>query len=215
VQPQQLALDLGTVTAATATVVTPSNAAAAHALAQWPRWPHPVLVLTGPAGSGKTHFARLFAERTLGRYVAGADLAAADVLALVAAPVAVDDIGRSDERALFHLVNAARAAGQALLLAGDRGGVALPDLASRLNAAPEVALAAPDDALLRRVLVGAFQARQLPADPAVVAFLAARMERTLHAAHDAVAAIDRAGLERRRGPTRGLAARALEAADAG
>jgi chromosomal replication initiation ATPase DnaA len=209
---EQLALDLGTVTAPPATVIAGCNAAAYRAMGEWPRWPHPVLMVRGPEGSGKSHLARAFAERTLGTLVAGSALGGADVLALAAAPVAVDDIEGADERSLFHLVNAMRASGQALLLTGGtRAGVRLPDLASRLRAAPEVALEAPDDTLLRRVIVDRFHARQLPAEPAVVAFLLARIERTLHAAERAVEAIDKAGLASRRGPTRPLAAAVLDA----
>jgi chromosomal replication initiation ATPase DnaA len=63
--------------------------------------------------------------------------------------------------------------------------------------------------LLRRVLLEAFLERQLPADPALVSFLMARMERTLHAARRTVEAIDRAALAERRSPTRPLAARIL------
>lgn len=211
---EQLALDLGTVTAPPSTVVSRCNEAAYRAMAEWPRWPHPVLVVRGPAGAGRTHLARAFAERALGTYVGGSALCGADILALAAAPVALDDVERTDERALFHLANAMRGTGEALLLTcGTRAGVRLADLASRLRAAPEVALDAPDDALLKRVIVDAFHARQLPAEPAVVAFLLARIERTLHAAQRAVEAIDRAGLAAGRGPTRPLAARVLEVAD--
>lgn len=208
---EQLALDLGTVTAPPQTVIARCNEAAYRAMSEWPRWPHPVLLVRGPEGSGKSHLARAFAERALGVDVPGAHLAEQDVLGLAQRPVAVDDIEQAGQRALFHLLNAMRASGRALLLTfRARAGIVLPDLASRLNAAPEVSLEAPDDALLRRVLVDAFHARQLPADPAVVAFLLARMERTLHGAQRAVEAIDRAGLAARKGPTRPLAARILQ-----
>ena len=48
----------------------------------------------------------------------------------------------------------------------------MPDLASRLRALPVVALTAPDDALLRAVLVKLFADRQLAVDESLVAFLA-------------------------------------------
>jgi chromosomal replication initiation ATPase DnaA len=206
----QLALDLGLPTEPPATVVSRANEAAYRLLDDWPLWPDRVVIVRGPDGAGKSHLARAFAQRTGGTVVAAPDLEAGDVIALAACPVAVDDFERADERALFHLVNAVRAAGSTLLLIGrTRSAVRLPDLASRLRGVPELALAPPDDAMLRRVLVEAFLERQLPVDPAVVSFLMARMERTLHAARRVVEGIDRAALAERKGPTRPLAARVL------
>lgn len=209
---EQLALDLGTVAEPPATVIGRCNEAAYRIMGDWPRWPQRALMVRGPAGSGKSHLARVFVERSGGTLVQGATLSAADVLMLAATPVAVDGVEDADERALFHLLNAVQAAGTTVLLTGGTGSeVALADLASRLRAVPEVMLDAPDDALLSRVLIGAFHARQLPAEAAVIAYLMTRMERTLHAAQAAVAMMDRAGLAQRRGPTRPLAARVLEA----
>ncbi len=180
---EQLALDLGSDDAPPATIVAPSNAAAFALIDEWPRWSHPVALVRGGEGSGKTHVAEVFADRTGATLVAGEALAASDVLRLARGPVVVDDADRADERALFHLINAVHAAGTTLLLtARSRAGIELPDLESRLRATPETVLQPPDDAMLRRVLVEAFHARQLPADPAVVAFLMARLERTLHVA---------------------------------
>ncbi|MBJ3777398.1 P-loop NTPase family protein [Acuticoccus mangrovi] len=205
----QLALDLAPVTTPPATVITPSNEDAYRVLDDWPRWPHPVAMVGGPSGSGKSHLAAVFAERVGGRLVEGAELAAADAVELARTAVAVDDMEAADERALFHLINAVRAAGTTLLLTGSRAGVRLPDLASRLRAVPEVMLDAPDDALMRRVIMETFMERQLPVDPAVVNYLLMRMERTLHAARAVVEEIDRRGLAERRAPTRPLAARVL------
>ena len=63
----------------------------------------------------------------------------------------------------------------------------MADLASRLRALPVVALTAPDDALLRAVLVKLFADRQLAVDESLVSFLATRIERSFAAARAAVA----------------------------
>jgi chromosomal replication initiation ATPase DnaA len=82
----------------------------------------------------------------------------------------------------------------------------LPDLVSRLRALPVVELAAPDDTLLRAVLVKLFVDRQLAVDESLIRYLVARIERSFAAARAAVAALDREALRQRRPVTRALAA---------
>lgn len=207
---EQLALDLGIPAGPTDTVLSPANTDAFGLVERWPHWPYPVYLVHGPVGSGKSHLAGTFALETGGRTVAGADLARHDPLTLAADPVAVDDAHEADETALFHLFNAARVSGQTMLLAARTPlAPSLADLASRLRQVPEMRLHAPDDALLAGVMRAEFTRRQLPPDPAVIAFFLPRMERTLHHAVDLVAMVDRAGLAARRGPTRPLAAQVL------
>jgi chromosomal replication initiation ATPase DnaA len=81
----------------------------------------------------------------------------------------------------------------------------VPDLASRLRALPVVALEAPDDALLRAVIVKLFADRQLAVDESLVAYLATRIERSFKAARAAVSALDREALRLKRPVTRALA----------
>ena len=82
----------------------------------------------------------------------------------------------------------------------------MPDLASRLRALPVVALAPPDDALLRAVIVKLFADRQLAVDESLVGYLATRIERSFAAARAAVDALDREALRLKRPVTRALAA---------
>ena len=88
--------------------------------------------------------------------------------------------------------------------------VALPDLASRLRAIPTVALSAPDDALLRAVLVKLFADRQLDVDESLLA-LSGDPDRALVCgrASAAVEALDREALRLKRPVTRALAAELL------
>ena len=119
------------------------------------------------------------------------------------------------DAALFHLINSAREAGASLLLtsrspAGDWR-VGLPDLASRLRMAAPATLAAPDDDLLRQVLVKLFADRQIMISRPVVDYLLLRMERSLRAAVDLVEALDRTALAEGGAITRPMAARVLSA----
>src|SRR5262249_56403147 len=91
---------------------------------------------------------------------------------------------------------------------------ALRDLASRLNALPVVALAPPDDALLRAVLVKLFADRQLAVDENLIGYLATRIERSFAAARTCVARLDEDAMRRKRPLTRALAAEILRSPSA-
>ena len=148
---------------------------------RWPDWPAASLALVGPEGSRQEP-----SRRDLG---AGSRRARCCRRARSTTPICrrrsrparwcsrICAEGAFDERALFHLLNLAREQGAFVLLtardrAGAAGASALPDLASRLRALPAVALAAPDDALLRAVIVKLFADRQLAVDESLVAYLA-------------------------------------------
>ena len=193
-----------------------SNAAALALIERWPDWPDRVLALTGPEGAGKSHLAAIWAERAGARRLAARALGETDLLAALATgALVVEDAGPGvDERALFHLLNLVREEAGWLLLtaptAPARFGVALPDLASRLRAVPVVGLDAPDDALLRALLVKLFADRQVAVDKNVVGYLATHIERSFAAARETVALIDREALRRQRPVTRALAAETLK-----
>src|SRR5262249_57599439 len=112
----------------------------------------------------------------------------------------VEDADRSayDERALFHLLNLAREKQLFVLLsargAPSRWSISLPDLTSRLKAVPIVEIGAPDDALLKMVMLKQFADRQLDVNPKVLEFLALHVDRSLQAATAAVEAVDRLAL---------------------
>ena len=215
--PVQLALDLPHEAAMGRDdfVESPSNAAALALVDRWPDWPAQAVLLIGPEGSGKSHLAHIWSARSGAPIVRAAEIAAEDGPRLVAAgALALEDAGPGlDEAALFHLLNLAREQGIALLLTAAAEpyawGIGLPDLVSRLAALPRVRLEAPDETLLRRVLVKLLADRQLAVEPAVLDYALARMERSLAAARRLVLLLDRLTLERRRPLTRALAAEAL------
>lgn len=200
-------------------LVSGCNADAIGWIERWPGWPASALVLYGQPGSGKTHLAHLWRERSRAVLVSGDALSEFEPSVLATArAVAVDDAERAPERALLHLYNCCTEAGASLLIvardAPARWPIVLPDLASRLRAAPAVAIAPPDDALLAAVLVKHFADRQVQVAPGVIGFLVRRMERSLAAAAALAAALDRAALGAGRPITIALARRVLaEAGD--
>jgi len=191
----------------------PSNEAALKLIGSWPDWPGRAMVLVGPQGSGKSHLAAIWAERSGARFLAARALETASLPdALATGALVVEDLadGLLDERTLFHLLNLVREEEAFLLLTARTapGGWALQirDLASRLRVLPVVTLAPPDDALLRAVIVKLFADRQLAVDENLVAYLATHIERSFAAARLAVAALDAEALRQHRPVTRALAA---------
>jgi chromosomal replication initiation ATPase DnaA len=191
----------------------PSNAAALSLIERWPDWPSRTMLLRGPEGSGKSHLAAIWARASGARMLSPRSLEGADVpIALATGALVLENLaeGRFDEAALFHLLNLAREERAYVLItarsAPSTWRIAVPDLASRLRALPVVALTAPDDALLRAVIVKLFADRQLAVDESLVAYLATRIERTFAAARAAVDALDREALRLKRPVTRALAA---------
>ena len=186
-------------------------------ICSWPDWPANALALVGPEGSGKTHLAMIWAAMAGARIISARALRDAEVpSALATGALVVEDASAdADDRALFHLINLAREDNAALLFTARSAPatwpVAIPDLLSRLRALPVVTLQAPDDAMLRAVIVKLAADRQLALDESVVAFMATRIERSFAAARAAVIALDNEALRQRRAPTRALAAEIFRA----
>ncbi len=194
-------------------LVSPSNERAYALIERWPDWPDTILLLEGPKGSGKSHLAAIWAAQAHGWTVDAFEVGTDRVPHRVSnGALDLEDLqsGGGGEPALFHLLNLARERRAYVLIttavAVGELPIRTPDLKSRLRLAPSVSLDPPDDALLRAVLVKLFVDRQLVVDTTVVDFLALRIERSLAAAAEAVAALDREALSRGRRITRPMAA---------
>ena len=191
------------------------NAGAFDALLRWPDGAGRVMALSGPAGSGKSRLAAIWAERVGAVGLNGAEAADIGPLELEGRPVLLDIAQDADEETLFHLINLAQADGGALLMVSRPSPrlwkVALPDLRSRLDAVRVVSLDAPDDAVLAAILRARFAERAItPADD-VIDYLVRRIDRSADAAAAIVAELDAL----HRPVTRALARQALERVDDG
>jgi len=217
--PAQLVLDLPHRQAYDAEdfLVSPANLAAVELIDAWPEWPHWAAIVLGPTGCGKSHLANVWRARS------GAEVVQADnvddgtvaCLKSTGALVVEDiDLGVANQAILFHLLNVARQDKSTLLLTSAKApgtlAIELPDLRSRLRALPVVQIDPPDEPLLRAVLVKLFADRQLTVDPAVISYIALRMERSMKAAGEIVDKLDKLALSMRRKISRQLAQSALE-----
>ena len=199
-------------------IVTEANAMAVAMIDDWAHWPGGKLVLTGPRGAGKTHLAHVWRDLSGASLVAARDLAQADIPALAAGPVCVEDAQQvagepESEAALFHLHNLVLSQRGALLVTADapprHWGLALPDLASRMSGTTLTALLPPDDMLLTVVLAKLFADRQIVPAPNVLPYLVRRMPRSFDMAGQLVEAIDDAALGTPKGGNLPLARRIL------
>lgn len=182
-------------------IVGPGNQAAVGLIDSWPQWTAPAAALFGPAGSGKSHLAAIWAAH------AGADVIEAAALGEAAlarrGPLVVEDVDRAPlapatEAVLFAWLER----GQSLLLTGREPPAAwpvrLPDLTSRLQALLAFPLWAPDEALLERLAKKLFADRQLAVPDAAIAQMIRALERSPAAVRDFVARADAAALAEKR-----------------
>jgi chromosomal replication initiation ATPase DnaA len=174
-------------------IVAPGNARALYFLDSFPDWPVPVMALVGPSASGKTHLARIWAER------AGATLLDARSLReSVRGPAVVENIDSAPtfahEPALFAMLEQ----GAPLLLTGRAvpaaWPVSLPDLGSRFQALLAFELGASDEALLMALAVKLFADRQIVVPESVVTHLVRTLERSPAALRDFIQRADDAAL---------------------
>lgn len=194
-------------------LVGSSNEAAFGVIDAWPDWADKIHLLTGPAGTGKSHLAAIWAETAGATRITPALLHEHDPETLAAhAALLIEDADRAGlaENAFFHLLNAVRRTGTPVLItaraAPDLWGLKTADLLSRLRLAPHVALETPDDALLGAILVKFFLERQIVVDTALIEFLRARVERSVPAMRALVERLDNEALARGRRVNRALAA---------
>ncbi|WP_375194847.1 chromosomal replication initiator DnaA [Sphingobium sp.] len=181
---------------ADAFLVSDANRIAVRHLEGWQSWPLAISVLTGPPLSGRSTLARHFVAMSGGRVI--------------------DDAQGQGDEGLFHAWNEAQTARRPLLLIGNdppmQWPVILPDLRSRLAAAPHVTIGQPDEALalalIERALssAGASYAADLPE------WLLRRIERSYVAIAAVTQLLDEAALSSGRKISVAMAKEALHAA---
>lgn len=163
-------------------LVSASNAEAVKHLEHSATWPVRVSVLVGPPQSGKSLLGTLFAEATGGEII--------------------DTVHDVDDDTLFHAWNRAQEQQLPLLMIANSPpsdwSVTLPDLKSRLAAAPVVTIADPDDGLAAALIERLFADRGTRIADDLPAYLVPRIERSYAAIHQIVMQLDEAALAQRK-----------------
>lgn len=212
----QLALDLGHEAshAEDDFIVGEGNRLAhAHVLA-FPHWPGPLTLIEGAPSAGKSHLARIWAERAGAEH---ASPATAEALSRGGGsqPLVVEDADRVGyaEAGLFHLLNQAMRDRRPLLLTAREPVANWPfatdDLKSRARLAAHFTVSLSDDIQLSQMFVKLFDDRQVAVEPKIIAYLVARMERSSEEAVALAGMLDRMALERGTAINRAIASEAL------
>lgn len=184
--------------------VTSCNKEALDFIDRWPNWPAPFAVLCGPPGCGKSHLAAVWQKQSGAYPLEQTDIGTRITSIHSNECCFVIDLatGIMDEEKFFHFYNRVSEFGGAILASAvsppGRWKFDLPDLGSRLRAAPVINIGMPDDILLEAVLVKLFADRQLRVGPDVITYLLRRMDRSLGAARDLIRVLDEAALAQKR-----------------
>ena len=210
-KPEQLPFDLGTRSAHEREDfwVSRSNREPIAWLDKWPDWPAPALIIFGPPASGKTHLLQVWKKEAGAIEILLRDLHVKTLAQRLgpAKEVMIDDIlpaldKPEQEEALFHLYNLLQERRGHLLLTAEKPvrdwPFVLPDLKSRLMAAPAVEVGSPDDDLMAVILTKLFSDRQIFVSQEVVQFILPRVERSFLALRQLVDKIDRRALSEKR-----------------
>ena len=196
-------------------LVGEGNALAHGRIMAFPHWPDPVTLVTGPPKSGKSHLARIFADRSGARFAGIEDLKSLATEGGIA-PVIVEDVDRLDydEAGLFHLLNQSMRERRPILLTAREDianwPLATDDVRSRARRAAAYTLELTDDIQLSQMFVKLFGDRQIKVDPKIIFYLVARMERSAEEVVILADLMDRLALAKGTAITRSIAADALD-----
>ena len=206
-------------------MVNKCNVQAINVIDIWPNWPFFAYVLYGPKGCGKSHLVHIFVERVLAFYKKPVNVKiinAQDITLHKAHTLHKENYclivenltSKINNEALFHLFNLYQNEGGYILFTSEiapaRMHFKLPDLQSRLNIIPSVAIGEPNDELLSALIVKLFQDRQIIITPEILNYIISNMERSFSFAIKLVEEIDIISMAKKRAVSVNIVKEALE-----
>ena len=203
--PKQLAFDLPSRPALGKSdfFISDCNLMAVKLLEDWSNWPNRQHVLSGSAGSGKTHLALVWAKSVSANVINISDIFDIDLQKATSTSLVIEGMDERPESGelennLFHLFNILLANGYYLLLTGKKDPkfwkVTLPDLRSRILGMRNARLLPPDDRLFLALIAKLFADRQIYPKPEVLQYIARHGERSFSTASRLVDFLDKAAL---------------------
>ena len=208
--------------------ISKSNEGAVNAVKNWEKWPTKKLLLTGPAGSGKSHLAEYWVEQVGADKISLSDICKFDIVRLSEKKgLLIDNIDKIItyssskkeiiEEKLFYLLNFITRTSCYFMMTSstpmNSWGLKLPDVTSRLRTSVFVELLPPDDNLLMAVILKQFDDKQIKVSPEFVTFVSKRINRSFDSIREFVNLIDQVGLKRKRDITIPIASELIKALD--
>ncbi|MBQ8871010.1 MAG: DNA replication protein [Alphaproteobacteria bacterium] len=206
-------------------MVSNCNLQAIRAIDSWPEWSFFAYVLYGPKGSGKSHLAHIFADHVMNTYykpiavkiinAKEITIKKANLLHEESPFLVVEDLNpKVDNEALFHLFNLYQNEGGHILFTAEnapaRMHFKLPDLQSRLNIIPSIAIGEPDDLMLTALIVKLFTDRQIIISQEVLNYIIQNMQRSFSFALRLVEEIDFISMAKKRAVSVTIVKEAIE-----
>jgi chromosomal replication initiation ATPase DnaA len=163
------------------------------------------LWLYGEQGAGKTHLAHIWQKRVGATFLTKDQIYHTDPSELAAKHrfMVIDNVEQlTDEVPLFHLLWNLKTHDAYVLITAkkpvSRMGIRLPDLRSRLNILPSVAILPPDDLLVRTLLLKHFSDLQLKVEAPLIDYIATHIERSFQAIADYVEILNQEAMAQHR-----------------
>ena len=180
--------------------VNENNMEASELINMWPNWFNGVAVIDGPEKSGKSHLANIWKESINANiYNLDVNLTFSDIN--TNENFVLDNfhnLSRENEENFFHVYNRTFSNKKNILITLDKNKfkkINLKDLESRFNSFSSATIKAPDDNLVKALIIKYFQDQQINIDPSVVAFILKRIERDYVTIFNFLKEIDNLSLE--------------------
>ena len=177
-------------------IVGKSNYESVRWIDNWPEWDSNGLLIIGPSGSGKSHLASVWKNKSSAIKV---NLSDKNSLKNDCNNLIIEDIHKLHEYYdLLHFINYANESGGKYLLTSIEHPLKLdikpPDLVSRLLSLPIVQIKLPSDDVLYGLFTKLFLDRGLKVDEIVIKYIIKRMDRTYDNANYIVEKLDNKSL---------------------
>jgi len=166
-------------------IITESNIHALKWIDQWPNWGNAkysnITSILGEEGSGKTHLAQIWAQRSGAIILEPSNLSTKQYAENTAKCYILEDLQNalSNEVELFYLLEHIIHNNKYLLITTNTPihhlEIKLPDLKSRLNSIFLIEIKKPDEKMIEQILVKFFSDRQISISSNVIKYLLTRV----------------------------------------